>query len=161
MTTINKILLTASLVIAISSQATAQTDYCHVLTAWVDQQTGHSTSFFNVGHFCPDTKPDNSPIIKTFVHEKSGIKVKVGVEYSTRFPDTNRLRIKMGMTLDDNEANDVFDSTSGVYADTFRDRHWQLLSLRKRMIKDGKYYTFVFECSKQTKQSRNIFKCND
>jgi len=161
MMTINKITLTASLVIAISSRAIAQTDYCQVLTGWVDQQTGHSTSLFNVGHFCPDTNPENSPIIKTFIHEKSGIKVKVGVEYWTRFSDTNRLRIKMGMTIDDNEANNVFDSINGVYADTFRDRHWQLLVLRKRIIKDGKDYIFEFECFKQTKHSRNFYKCND
>ena len=67
----------------------------------------------------------------------------------------------MGMTIDDNEANNVFDSINGVYADTFRDRRWELLVLRKRIIKDGKDYIFEFECFKQTKHSRNFYKCND
>lgn len=65
------------------------------------------------------------------------------------------------MSLDDKEENDVFDSINSVYADTFRDRHWQLLVVKKRIVKDNKDYTFLFECFKQTKESRKIYKCDD
>jgi hypothetical protein len=160
MMTINKITLAAVLVIAFSNHVLAQADYCHVLMGWEDLQTKRSTSVYDVGHFCPDTNPDNSPVIKTFVHEESGIKVKVGVEYWTQFSDINRLKIRMGMTLDDKEENNVFFSINSAYADTFRDRHWRLLHLQKRIIKNGKYYIFEFECFKQTGQSQKIYKCN-
>ena len=164
----NKITLLIFFVLAVSSQAQAQADYCQLLISWVDRQTGHSTSLFNVGHYCTDPNPDDSPFIRSFVHAESGIKVNVGIDYYTRFPEKNTIWIRMGMRLEDKAESeedhssklDVFFSINSVNVETIRDKHWKVLEVSKYLSKDGKDYHLLFECARYTKLSRKIFKCD-
>lgn len=164
----SKIILLVFFVLAVSGRAMAQADYCHVLISWVDRQTGHSTSLFNVGDYCADPNPDDSPFLRTFVHAESGIKINVGVDYYTRTLEKNTIWMRMGMRFvdkaesEDDHSNklDVFFSVNSVYAETIRDKHWKVLEVSKFLSKDGKDYHLLFTCAKHTKLSRKIIKCD-
>jgi hypothetical protein len=164
-----QVILLAFLVVAFSSPVMAQTDYCQVTTAWVDQKTHFSSSIDNVGHYCIDPNPDDSPSNRTFAHEESGIKVRVAVDYYKHFLEKKTITtIRIWMSLDDEQGTkengsnqrDVSLSMNSVHAETIRDKHWKILILSKKISTDGKDYTFWLHCSRQTKQTSKIFKCD-
>jgi hypothetical protein len=90
----------------------------------------------------------DTPIIKVFRHDESGLDVSVGVEVFKGIFKNEPTRIRIAI-LPGSKTDQVFEAVDGASeAVSVFDNHWRFLSVNRTVAQNDLFYTFTFSCER-------------
>lgn len=139
------------LFIATAVNAQSPSDSCRVSAYWWDSKAGLGSGITIFGRF--QAQVGKKPTVKAFTFDDTNLVVTAGVEYiyenssSQGAPTT----IELAIAVSNKEEKNIFESAGNAKAGTRYNRHWEILSISKKMEFKERIYTFAVTCESRGK----------